>query len=135
MKFLLDNNLPPALARALNELSRSDGHLVVPLKDKFPADASDISWISVLRDESGWAVVSQDRFQKGDIEKRAFRECGLPIFCLAKHWGGESYWNKAHNLVRWWPTIIQQAELISGGAAFRVPWKFSAPGKFEQIKI
>lgn len=25
MKFLLDNNLPPALARALHELSKADG--------------------------------------------------------------------------------------------------------------
>lgn len=100
MNFLLDNNLPPALARALNELTRADGHSVLPLKDKFPQNTTDVEWISVLSDEGGWAVISQDKFTKGDIEKRAFRECGLPVFCLAKHWGNESYWNKAHNLVR-----------------------------------
>ncbi|MGI0901036.1 hypothetical protein ACRCQI_22890, partial [Pseudomonas aeruginosa] len=30
MNFLIDNNLPPSLARALNELCRADGHAVVP---------------------------------------------------------------------------------------------------------
>jgi hypothetical protein len=135
LNFLLDNNLPPALARALNELTKIEGHSVLPLRDKFPQDTCDAHWISVLSNEGGWAVISQDKFTKGDIEKRAFRECGLPVFCLAKHWGNESYWNKAHNLVRWWPAITIQANLIRGGAAFRVPWKLPAHGKFDQIKI
>ncbi|UVM39513.1 hypothetical protein LOY28_03485 [Pseudomonas sp. B21-017] len=135
MKFLLDNNLPPALARALNELTKAEGHSVLSLRDKFPPSTADVAWISVLREEGGWAVISQDKFTKGDIEKRAFRECGLPVFCLAKHWGNESYWNKAHNLVRWWPSIMSQAHLNGGGAAFRVPWKCPAHGKFDQIKI
>ncbi|NWD79918.1 hypothetical protein HX891_05995 [Pseudomonas reactans] len=135
MNFLLDHNLPPALARALNELSHVHEHGVVPLKDKFPQSASDISWISALRDEGDWVVISQDRFAKGHAEKQAFRDCGLPIFCLAKHWSSETYWNKAHNLVRWWPAIMKQSALIRGGAAFSVPWRFSAPGKFDQIKM
>lgn len=135
MNFLIDNNLPPAIARALNELSKSDGHSVIALKDKFAANSPDLQWISELSREGGWAVVSQDKFTKGDAEKQAFRECGLPVFCLAKQWGQMGYWQKAENLVRWWPAIMQQASLVQGGAAFRVPWRFSAPGKFEQIRI
>lgn len=135
MKFLIDNNLPPALARALNELSKAEGHLVIPLKDRFPPETKDIDWIMELKAEGGWTVISQDKFAKGDAERRAFRECGLPIFCLAKQWSTDTYWNKAQNLVRWWPAIISQSELIKGGAAFKVVWKFSPPGKFEQMKI
>jgi hypothetical protein len=136
LKFLIDNNLPPALARALNELSKADGHDVVALRDKFPASTPDIVWISELAAQGGWVVVSQDKFAKGDAEKKAFRESGIPIFCLSKHWGQTSYWQKSHNLVRWWPAIITQSSILRGGAAFRVAWKFSEPhGKFEQIKI
>ncbi|MDC6379044.1 hypothetical protein BW687_002495 [Pseudomonas graminis] len=135
MNFLIDNNLPPSIARALHELCRGEGHLVIPLRDRFPADTSDIHWITELTAEGGWAVVSQDKFSKGNAERQAFRECGLPVFCLAKQWGQTTYWSKAENLVRWWPAIIRQAELISGGAAFKVVWRFSAPGKFEQLKM
>jgi hypothetical protein len=135
LRFLLDNNLPPPLARALHELSKKDGHAVEHLRDKFPANTDDVTWINILREEDDWAIISQDRFRKGQLEAKAIRESGLPVFCLAKHWTGESYWEKAHNLVRWWPSIIQQAELISGGAAFKVPWKFSFKGKFEQIRF
>lgn len=135
MNFLLDNNLPPALARALNELTKAEDHLVLHLRDKFPQNTVDIDWISVLINEGDWAVISQDKFTKGDVEKTAFRECGLPVFCLAKHWANESYWNKAHNLVRWWPAIMFKANLKRGGAAFRVPWKFPAHGNIDQFKI
>ncbi|AGI26492.1 hypothetical protein H681_23125 [Pseudomonas sp. ATCC 13867] len=135
MNFLIDNNLPPALARALNELCKADGHAVVPLRDKFPMSTPDVHWIAALAAEGGWAVISQDKFTKGDVERRAFRESGIPIFCLAKQWGQEDYWKKAHNLVRWWPAILKQSSLISGGAAFKVSWRFTEPGKFEQIRI
>lgn len=135
MNFLIDNNLPPAIARALHELCKAEGHSVIPLRDKFASDAPDIHWITQLQAEGGWAVISQDKFSKGDVERQAFRACGLPVFCLTRQWGQTPYWSKADNLVRWWPAIMKQAELISGGAAFRVAWKFSAPGRFEQLKI
>ncbi|MFF7705985.1 hypothetical protein [Pseudomonas sp. NPDC007930] len=135
MKFLIDNNLPPAIARALNELSTAEGHQVVALKERFQANTADIHWIGALSAEGGWAVVSQDKFTKGDAERQAFKDCQLPVFCLARQWGQATYWEKAENLVRWWPAILQQATHIQGGAAFRVSWRFSAPGRFEQIRI
>jgi PIN like domain len=135
LKFLIDNNLPPQLARALHELSKPYGHEVVPLKEKFPPSTADSVWIGDLKSEGNWVIISQDNFRKGDLEKAAIRSCGLPIFCLSKQWVSQQYWAKAHNLVRWWPAITEQANLISGGAAFRVPWKYGAKPKFEQIKI
>lgn len=132
---MLDNNLPPALAKALNALSEGDGHQVIHLTEKFCRDTPDIDWIQALRDEGGWIIISQDQFKKSDLEKQALRSCGLVVFCLGKNWSKMKYWDKAYQLVRWWPSIINQAERISGGAAFRVQWKFSPPGKFEQIKI
>ncbi|MEX3775384.1 hypothetical protein [Pseudomonas sp. MYb118] len=135
MNFLIDNNLPPALARALNELSKAEGHAVLPLRDKFAQSTADLDWISVLMDEGNWAVVSQDNFTKGAVEKNVFRECGLPVFCLARHWRNEPYWSKAHNLVRWWPAIMIKAAQTRGGAALRIPWKFPAHAKLDQVKL
>lgn len=79
MNFLIDNNLPPSIARALHELCSGEGHVVVSLRDRFPADTIDIHWITDLTAEGGWAVVSQDKFSKGNAERQAFRECGLPV--------------------------------------------------------
>lgn len=133
MKFLIDNNLPVPLARALDELSKPDKHQVFALRERFAPNTPDIEWIGTLGQESDWAVVSQDRFRKGDLEKRAFQESGVLIFCLARQWSQATYWDKAHALVRWWPKIINQAEMITGGGAFKVPYRLS--GRFEQIRL
>lgn len=132
---MIDNNLPPALAAALDSLSKGEGHNVVHLAEKFARDTTDLEWISVLKNEGSWIVISQDSFRKSDLERQAVRESGLIVFCLAKQWAKAPYWEKAHQLVRWWPAIINQSQRLSGGAALRVPWRFSPPGKFEQIKV
>lgn len=134
MKFLLDNNLPPPLARALNELSKREGHTVVHLSAKFRPDTPDLEWVEVLKAEGDWVVVSQDQFKKSHLEKEAFRRAGLVVFCLARQWKNCAYWEKAHQIVRWWPAIIDQSQRWVGGAAFRVPWRYQHPGRFEQLK-
>ncbi|NWB98952.1 hypothetical protein HX882_23960 [Pseudomonas gingeri] len=59
MNFLIDNNLPPAIARALHELCKADGHLVIPLRDKFDQRTHDIHWISQLKTEVGSVIETE----------------------------------------------------------------------------
>lgn len=138
MKCLVDNNLPPALARALDALSANkfpDLEQVIALRDKFSPDTSDVTWIQALGQEGDWFILSADQFRKhGDLERKALRQSRLIVFCLSKQWSTQQYWEKCAQLLRWWPHIVDQAERFQGGAAFRVPWKLSG-GKpeFEQI--
>lgn len=133
MQVLIDNNLPPALARALNELS--DAHEGVPvthLREKFDATTADTDWIDALAAEGGWIVISQDRLRKSRLEREALRRSGLVFFLLEKSWSNHTFWEKSQNLVRWWPAILDQADRVVDGAAFLVPWQFSGKGKFKQ---
>lgn len=135
MKFLVDNNLAPALARALSELcrtreSRVEG--VFALKDRFAADTPDNVWISALAAEGGWNIVSADNFRKGSAEKEIMRRAGFNVFVLQKYWASQQYWPKASQLVLWWPKIIEYASQSQHVAA-RVPWKVT--GKFEHISF
>ncbi|MEQ1526471.1 MAG: DUF5615 family PIN-like protein [Gallionella sp.] len=134
MKFLVDNNLPPALAHALRELSKPENHEVVHLKDRFRANTPDIDWINDLSLEGAWIVITHDSLNKG-LEREALRRAGLLVFFLDKSWKDHKFWEKAHNLVKWWPRIIEQASGIQGGAAFKVKWNFSGKGMFEQVKL
>jgi hypothetical protein len=84
--------------------------------------------------EGGWAVISHDRFAKNSLEKEALRSSGIVTFILNKGWSNLGEWDKAWNLVRWWPRIIEQSEGVSNGA-FMVPQKFSGKGKFDQVKL
>lgn len=121
------------MSYALNNLSIADGHKVCHLTEKFEPNTVDIDWITSLSKEGGWIIVSQDHLRKSDAEKEALRRSGLVVFFLAKQWSNHQHWDKAAQLVRWWPAIIKQSEHISGGASFKVPWRFSGKGKFEQI--
>jgi len=137
VKFFFDNNLPLTLAHAVRELCRHEVHVVevVHLRDKFAADEQDHVWISAIGQEKGWIIISQDGFSKNDLERQALRQSGLIVFVLSKQWSSHQFWQKSHTLVRWWPAIIEQSQKIKGGAAFRVPWKFSGPGRFEVIRL
>ena len=61
MKFFVDNNLPPALAKALHALSEPEGHEACHLKEKFAQDTPDSDWIDTLSKEGGWSVITHDK--------------------------------------------------------------------------
>lgn len=134
MKFFVDNNLPPALARALNALCEHQSHSVSHLKDKFLPDVADELWIEALSKEGEWVVITHDNLNKR-LEREALRRAGLLVFFLDKSWRDHKFWDKAYQLVRWWPRIVEQSEGMQGGAAFKVPWNFSGKGRFEQIRL
>ena len=135
MRFILDNNLSPAYARALAALCEPDGIIVEHLRQKFPQDIQDTAWISALSKEVGWSILTQDRLIKNPLEKEALRVSGLTAFILARTWNHHKYWEKAAQLVRWWPRILEQAELVQPGAAFEIPWKFAGKGKLKALRL
>ncbi len=135
MNFFFDNNLPPLLAHGIRELAKVDQRTgtVCHLADRFERNISDQHWMKFLADEGGWTVISQDAFRKNDLERDALRKSGLIVFVLDRQWANQSYWPKAANLVKWWPSIADQSLRMQGGAAFRVPWRHAAGGRFTQI--
>lgn len=137
MKFFFDANLPPALARSLHVLTEAhwEGrHSVYHLTDKFDKSVSDIEFISALSGEGDWVVVTQDRYNKG-LERQALAEGHIPVFLLDRSWSNHGFWEKATNLYRWWPAIVDQAERWTGSAILQVSWRFSGKGKFKQIPL
>jgi hypothetical protein len=135
LKFLVDNNLPPSIARALHVLS-SHADLprieVVALRDKFPANTKDPDWVSQLADEGGWSILSGDHFRKTVAERELIRRIGFNVFVLQSSWDSHTYWDKSAQLILWWPRIVDYAS-ISSKVAVKVPWLLR--GKFEQIKL
>lgn len=129
MKFFIDNNLPPAIARALDELTKDAQ--VTHLREKFDPGTDDLTWITQLKREGHWVVVSNDRFAKNDLEKEAFYESDILVFRLAKGWANLDYWTKSAKLVHVWPILMKQAGLITGGGVFEV----TVAGKLKQIKL
>src|ERR1700754_2418546 len=118
MKYFFDNNLSNHLAQAIGELCKVEDSVdtVVHLRDKFAANARDHDWIASLADEGHWIVLSQDSLRKNDLERTALRESGLNVFVLHRQWAQRRHWDKAQNLVKWWPAILEQSRRIRAGA-------------------
>jgi hypothetical protein len=122
LKVLVDNNLSPLLAQAIQLLVASDGDLVVALRHRFPADTPDEVWISALGTEGGWSVLSGDvRITRRPTEKLARHRSRLKGFFLAPAWSKLSNLEKAARLLLWWPKLRNQERLVGPGALFQVP--------------
>ena len=77
MKVMVDENLPPAMAKALAALFAGK-HEVVHLREKFGAAVKDTEWIGALNAEGHWVIISGDRrIAKNKAEQQAFKSSKL----------------------------------------------------------
>ena len=81
MKCLVDNNLPPALAKALGVLSASqfpDLEQVIALREKFPPETADIALLDELWFPSNDEIPPDPPFSKGGAALAAGGFCSFP---------------------------------------------------------
>lgn len=121
MKVLLDENLAPALARALNALFKGE-HTVVHLRDKFERGVTDEHWISELSHDGRWIVISGDRrITRNNAEYQAFRNSRLIGFFLSKGLYKAKVTKQMERILAMWDSINTLADTVEGGAMFELP--------------
>lgn len=120
MLFFMDNNLPPALAGAIDALCRAEAD-VTHLQDGFPSDTSDEEWAGSLS-QSGrrWTVVTSDKFQKNHGERELVKASGMVWFFLLPGWNDQTYWVKSWKLIKAWPDIMRKARRAKINSSFSV---------------
>jgi hypothetical protein len=124
LNFVLDENLPPAFARALDALRHPDADSVRTVRDHVASGTSDSEWIATIaKVGADHAVLSGDRRMiTRKHELQALRDAKLTTFILAKGWSRLKFWDKAWLLVRWWPKIVELACRHKAGSIFVVPY-------------
>ncbi|RUW55822.1 hypothetical protein [Mesorhizobium sp. M8A.F.Ca.ET.021.01.1.1] len=121
MKVLIDENLPPALARSLNALFAGKHH-IIHTRDRFGPKVTDVQWIGVLSAEGRWVVISGDRrITRNKTEYNAFRSSNLVGFFLSKGLNKSPLIKQMERLLALWHTIETQAVIVQGGAIFELP--------------
>ncbi len=116
VKVLFDHNMPPVIARSLNELIKADGHEAVALRKKFRTNISDIDYYSELGKEGGWIVISKDVKQiKKPAERDAILRSGVMVFYLMPAVGKQRVNEQAATIIWQWDKILKQYELSEGG--------------------
>ena len=132
MKVLIDEHLPPALARALNTLLGSE-HEVSHVRDKFGQGVKDIEWIEALNREGRWVVISADRrITRNKAELQAFRNSKLLGFFMSRSLYKSKITKQAERLLALWDGIADLAARMEGGAMFELPMKST---RIRQLKL
>lgn len=130
MRVLIDENLPPALARALNALFAGE-HEVHHLRDKFGAGVKDTEWISATSLDGRWVVISGDtRITRNKAEQMAFRNSRLIGFFLAPSVKRAKLTRQMQRILVLWDDIDALSQRVAGGAMFELPMS----GAIRQLK-
>jgi hypothetical protein len=131
VKVLVDEHLPPRLARALNELFGPKDE-VVALRERFGTGVQDVQWIEALNQEGRWVVISADRrITRNRAEFHAFRKSRLIGFFLSKGLYKSPLARQAERIIGLWSDIAALAERVEGGAMFELPVK----ARIKQLKM
>ena len=130
MKVVLDENLSPALARALNALFAGE-HDVRHLRDMFGPSVKDEEWIAKLSGEGRWVVISGDsRIAKRKSEQLAFRRSRPVGFFFAPALNAAKVTKQMQRLLAMWDAIDGISGRIAGGAMYELPMS----GLIRQLK-
>ena len=123
MKVLIDENLPPALARALNALFAGE-HEIIHLRDKFGAGVKDVEWIDALNREGRWVIISADRrITRNNAEYNTFRNSKLIGYFMSRGLYKSKLTKQAERVLVLWDSIVDLATRVEGGAMFELPMK------------
>lgn len=122
MKLLLDNNLPPVMARAIHSLVTEDGHVVTALRDRFAANTPDVEWLAALGGDGSWSILTLDQMiMRRPAERLALHRSGVTAYFLAPAWAKLTTLEKTARLLLWWPKLCQAARLVGPGGLFELP--------------
>lgn len=128
MRIFIDNNLAPRHARALSALLAPD-HEIVHLRDKFPANTDDSSWLERLGVEGDWVVITGDtRIMTSPHLRAAWSRSGLTTFILKSGWMKQDIFEQHARLTRVMKKLIEHATGAAPGTRFSV----SLNGKVER---
>ncbi len=127
MTCIFDENLPPRISKAFNELEGRSGVQVKHLREMFPPATKDIEWINELSKIDGCFIITKDRnIKRNPHEFLAWQESGLPIVFMKKGWKDQSFWDLSWKLLRRWDEIKTK---VSRGKSLMLPIN----GKIEEI--
>lgn len=131
MKILIDEHLPPPLARALNALFAGE-HEIVHLREKFGPAVQDVEWITALSREGRWIIISADRrITRNRAEYHAFRNSNLVGFFMSSGMYKSKLVKQAERLLALWEPMVELASRMAGGAMFELPMTSS---RIKQLK-
>ena len=132
MKVIVDENLSPAIASALQAILK-DQHEVTDIRSRFGPKVTDVTWIDALNQEGRWVVISGDRrITRNKSEYLAFRNSKLIGFFLSPGLYKARSIKQLERILALWENIEKVCSTVEGGAMFELPVKST---RVKQLKL
>ena len=130
MRLLVDHNLPPRLAVALQTIFEPD-HEIVALRTKFGrSDLKDEEWIGALGREGNWAVLSADMaIAKKKPSRDEFLRARLVGFFFSPSMQKWALPKQTARVLTIWPDMVKLKSAVASGV-YEMP---ASGGKFRQL--
>lgn len=128
MKFILDENHPPVLARVLEPLAAINDHEAVSVRRLGLEGTKDVDLLHILANPvSKVVLITADKaMSRRRHEVAAIRDTGAVVVIGMKAWNQQpDILERARMLVWWWPTIVRCAENADRGSFLELPWSSS----------
>lgn len=121
VKVLFDHNMSPLIARALNVIVAPEGHLAIPLRDKFSIQIDDASYFTALGKDDDWIVISKDvKNAKRAPEREAIMRSGVLAFYLEPSVQRLKITEQAATILWQWDKLVSHRKTTRNGL-FLIP--------------
>ncbi len=134
----IDENLPPSLARGLNELQQPQNSRekidiqVLSLKNVFGEGIKDEEWIPKVGKENGIVITQDNRIQTQRHQKELYLEHGVGIFFMSPpSKTGYPYWEIVKKLINHWEEI--KGIILKNERPFA--YRCTQRSKFERLEV
>lgn len=111
-KVYIDENMPPQLAKGLNELQKPQNSKdgieieVLSIKDVFGTGALDEDWIPKLGEEKGIVITQDFNIQNTKHQRELYQKAGVGIFFFrTPSKTGFLYWDFVKKMIGEWEAI------------------------------
>lgn len=147
MKVALDEHVPPAMAKILVELARTDkrfrtrGTVFESAADYAPKPKdpdyvrkSDVPWLKRFASAGGRVVITGDvdmRYKPHELQ--ALIDLGLVVISFEKRWSTWNFYQKSALLLFHWPNILERAEKARPATFWCVPTRMERKDKLTDV--
>lgn len=103
--FFFDNDISFRIVHALRELVPPTDHQLIALRDQFPVDTPDTTWIPAAG-RNDWIVISRDYNQRRrDAEHKALKANNVRALYIRHSGNAAELYADAARIIKNWPKI------------------------------
>lgn len=115
MRFYIDENMPPALAKGLGILetgtSRNPEVEILSIREEFGRGAKDEDWLPIVGKEGEFVVTQDRRIQSTPALRDLYLRHKVGLFFIkAPSKKGYLYWEMLSHIIHRWPDIKEYAK-------------------------